>query len=71
MAWAIHVGIMPFVGRILNVGRRDGDTTFPFLGCLVDGTILEEVCKPFLRLSFGDGSCQGGLAMIDMTNCAC
>lgn len=71
MPGAIHVGIMPVVGRIFNVGRRDGDTTFPFLGSLVDGTILKEACKPFLRLPFGDCSCQGRLAVIDMTNCTC
>jgi hypothetical protein len=38
---AVDVGVVAVVGRVLDVGRRNGDTTLPLLGGLVNGAILE------------------------------
>lgn len=55
------MGIVPVLGGVLNVGGRDGDTTFPFLRSLVNGTILEEIGKALFGLALGDRSSQCGL----------
>lgn len=49
---------------VFNVCGRDGDTTLPLFWSLVDRAIVEEVGESLLRLSLGDGCCEGGLAVI-------
>ena len=51
----VDVRVMTSLGFILDMGRGDGNASFPFLGSLVDGTILEKPSQTFFRLSFGDG----------------
>jgi hypothetical protein len=61
---AVDVGVMSGVGRVLDVGSCDGDTTLALFRCLVDGAILEELCVALLGLSLGDGGCEGGLCQL-------
>lgn len=60
---------MAGVGRVLDVGCGDGDTTLALFGSLVDGAILEELCKALLGLSLGDGGCEGSLCTISHETC--
>lgn len=55
------MSIVSVVGRVLDMGSRNGDTTLALLGSLVNGAILEEVGKALLGLTLGDGGSQGGL----------
>jgi hypothetical protein len=59
---------MPVFGRVLDVCRRDGDTTFPLFGSLVDGAVFEELGEALFCLTLGDGCCEGRLAVIDVTD---
>lgn len=52
---------MPILGRVLNVGGRDGDTTLSLLRGLVNGAILEETRQGFRGLPLGDSGGQGRL----------
>jgi len=65
---AVDVGVVASLGRVLDVGGGDGDTTLALLRSLVDGTIVEEAGEALVGLSLGDGSRKGGLAVIDVTN---
>lgn len=62
------MGVVAVVGLVLDVGSRDGDTTFPLLRSLVNGAILKKAGIALLCLSLGDGSREGGLGMIDQYN---
>jgi hypothetical protein len=55
------VGIMPIVGRVLDMGRGDSDTTFPLFGSLVDGTVFEELGIALFSLTLRDGCCESCL----------
>lgn len=61
VAGAVDVGVVPLVGRVLDVRRGDGDTTFPLLRSLVDGAIVEEAGQALLGLPLGDGGGQSRL----------
>lgn len=61
VARAVDVRVVAVLGRVLDVGGGNGDTTLAFLGSLVDGTVLEEVGEALLGLALGDGGGQGGL----------
>jgi hypothetical protein len=58
---AVDVGIVAGVGRVLNMGGGNGDTTLSFFGGLVNGTILEKVSQTLLSLTLGNGSGQSSL----------
>jgi hypothetical protein len=60
----VDVGVVAVVGRVLDVGGSNGDTTLALLRRLVDGAILEELCVALLGLSLGDGGCEGGLVSL-------
>ena len=51
------MGIVAVVGLVLDVRGADGDASFTFFGCFVDGAVFEVVCVALLGLSFGDGCC--------------
>jgi hypothetical protein len=57
----VNMGIVSLVGRVLDVGGRNGDTTFPFLRSLVDSAILQEVGKALFSLALGNCSRQRSL----------
>jgi len=65
------VRVMAVFGGILDMSSGNGDTTLSLFWSLVDGAIIEEVGKALLGLALGDGSCEGGLPMIDMSNGTC
>ena len=58
----VNVGVMPVVGRVLDVCGGNGDTTLSLFRGLVDGAIVEVLCVALLGLSLGDGGCEGGLS---------
>jgi len=68
MAGAVDVGVVAVRGLVLDVGRRDGDTTGTLLGRLVDGSIVEERGTAVLSQSLGDRSSKGSLTVIDVAN---
>lgn len=51
----VDVGVVAVVGRVLDVGGGDGDTSLALLGGLVDRAIVEEICVALLGLSLCDG----------------
>jgi hypothetical protein len=67
---AVDVRVVAVLGGVLDVGSRDGDTTLPLLGGLVNGAIVEEVGEALVGLPLGDGGGEGCLAVIDVTDCA-
>lgn len=58
---AVNVGIVAVVGREFNVSTRDGNTTLPLLGSLVNGTIFVEACEALGGLVLGDSGSQSSL----------
>lgn len=58
---AVDVGIMPVIGRVLDVCCGNGDTTLSLFRSFVDGAIVEVLCVALLGLSLCDGGCEGGL----------
>lgn len=58
---AVDVGVVAVLGRVLDVGSGDGDTTLALLGSLVNGAIVEEVGEALVGLALGDGSREGSL----------
>lgn len=55
------MGIVPVIGRVLDVGGRNRDTTLSLFRGLVDRAILEELRVALLGLTLGDGCCEGCL----------
>lgn len=64
---AVDVGVVSVVGGVLDVCGGDGDTTLALLGSLVDGAILEVGGVALLGLTLGDGGCEGGLDVEDVS----
>lgn len=50
--------IVPFVGAVLDMGRRDRDSSCFLLGCLVNLVVILEFCSTFLGEIFSDGLSQ-------------
>ena len=65
------MGVVSILSVVLNVCRGNRNTSFAFLWSFVDCTICEEVGEALFCLSFGYRSGEGGLAMVNVTNCAC
>ena len=70
MSGTVDVGVVPRVRVVFDMCGGDGDTTLSLFRGLVDFAIFEERSVAFFSLPFCDGSSQGGLAVIDMTDCA-
>ena len=68
VARAVNVSIVTLVGLILNVSGVDGDTTLSLFGSLVDAGIILELGLALQSQVLGDGSGQGGLAMVNVTD---
>jgi hypothetical protein len=68
VAWAVDVGVVAVLGRVLKVRRRDGDAALALLGRLVDGAVLEEAREALLGLALRDGGRQRCLAVVDMAD---
>jgi hypothetical protein len=64
----VHVGVVPLVALVLDVGDVDGDATLALFGGLVD--LVEGhrgvVRGVLLGEDLGDGRGQGGLAVVDV-----
>jgi len=65
---AIDVGIVSVVGRVFDVCGGNCDTTLALFRSLVDGSILEIASIALFGLTLGDGSSQGSLTVIDVTD---
>lgn len=65
---AVDVSVMSVLGLVLNVSGRDGDTSGLLLGGLVDLVVVLELGTSAAGQGLGDGSSQGGLSVIDVTN---
>ena len=50
--------IVPFVGAVLDMGRRDRDSSCFLLGCLVNLVVILEFSSTFLGEIFSDGLSQ-------------
>src|SRR5262245_47841550 len=66
MARAIDMGIVAFVGLILDMGDGDGDAPFPLLRGVVDAVEGAEGRFPLEGQRLGDRRGERRLAMIDM-----
>lgn len=65
---AIDVSVVAVISLVLNVSSVDSDTSLALLGALVDILVSHGLGLALLRQNLGDGSSQGGLAVIDVTN---
>ncbi len=65
---AIDVGVVTRFGLILDVGRRDGDTTRLLLRRLVDHVERHCLREAFGGLVAADGGGEGGLPVVDVTD---
>jgi hypothetical protein len=61
---AVDVRVVAVLGGVLNVCRRDGDTTLALLRGLVNGAILEIFGEALGCLALRDGCCEGGLRLL-------
>jgi hypothetical protein len=61
VARAVDVGVVPVLGRVLDVSSGNGDTTLALLRSLVNGAIVEEVGEALLGLALGDGCGESSL----------
>ena len=68
VARAVNVSIVTGVGLILHVGGVDGDAALSLLGGLVDVRIILELSLALQSQVLGDGSGQGGLTMVNVTD---
>ena len=65
---AVDVGVVALLGLVLDVGGVDGDATSLFLGGVVDLGVVADVAAEDRGLDHGDGSSQGGLAVVDVAD---
>ena len=68
MARAVNVSIVTLLGLILNVGRVDGNAALALFGSLIDGAVVGVLGLALQGEPLGDGSGQGGLTMVDVTD---
>lgn len=68
MSGAVNVSVVSSFGFILDGGSVDGDTSCLFFGSLVDGTVLDVFGFGLVGQIFGDGGCECGLAVVDVSN---
>jgi hypothetical protein len=68
---AIDVGVVASIGIVFDVGSGDRDTSLPLFRRLVNRAIIKILRVTLFCLSLGDRCCEGGLAVIDVANCAC
>ena len=68
VAGAVNVGIVAVVGLILHVSGVDGDTTLSLFGSLVDAGVVLELSLALHSQELGDGSGQGSLTMVNVTD---
>ena len=62
------MGVVACVGLVLYGGGVDGDTSGFFLWSLVDGGVLMILRFVFGAEVLGDGGCECGFTVIDMTD---
>lgn len=62
---AVDVRVMTVGCFVFDVSGGDGDAALSLFGRLVNGAIVEIFGEALLGLSFGDGSSQRGLGMLD------
>ena len=68
VARAVNVSIMSLSGFVFNVRGVDGDSAFSFFRSLIDHVVVHELGAALFSQHFGDGSGQGRLAMVNVTN---
>jgi len=66
----VDMSVMAMVRLVFYVGRVDGDTAGLFFGSLVNLSVASELGTAEASKDFGDGSSQGRLSVIDVTDCA-
>ena len=72
MTGTVCVGIMPVFCSIFNMSHINGNSSVPLLGGIINGAIVSELSQGAVLgcQGLGDGSCQGGLAVVNMANCS-
>ena len=67
MSRAIDMSVMTVLCLVLDVSSSNGNTTSSLFGCLVNVCIVDELVVTVLfGHSLGDGSCEGGLSVINV-----
>ena len=61
MTWTVDMRIMSLFCLVLDMRCRNGDSTLPFFGCLINSSIFEEIGEALFCLTFCNGSSQGSL----------
>ena len=69
VARAVYVSIVTFLSLILNMSGVDGDTTFLFLGSVIDRIKRSHFGKTSFSQNFGDSSGQGSFTVVNVTDC--
>ena len=67
---AVGVGVVSGVGGVLDVGDVNGDASVSLLRSVVYGPVVSELGQLAILAGqhLGDGSCEGGFAVIHMTD---
>ncbi len=65
---AVNVSIVTLVGLVLNVSGIDRDTSFSFLGSLVDVSIILELSLTLEGEVLCDSGGKSGLAVVNVTD---
>ena len=68
VARAVNVGIVALFSFIFHVGRVNGDAPFPLFGSVVDFLELLHLSQTLTGQQHGDGSCGGGLAVVNVAD---
>ena len=58
MTGTVDVGVVPLIRLILDMRRRDGNSSFPLLRGFIDSTVFKKFSVSFFCLSFCDGGCE-------------
>lgn len=68
MSRAVRVAIVTALGLVLDVGNVNGDATGLLLGGIVNVSVSGKVGQLLVSQDTSDGSGQGGLAVINVTD---
>jgi len=64
----VNVPVVPLVRLVLDMRDIDCDPSFPLFGCLVNGTIVNELRPALIGESLGDRCGQRRLAVVNVPN---
>ena len=62
------MAIVALIGLVFKMGYVNSNAPIPLLRCIIDRSIVLVRGQFLFGQYFGDGGCEGGFTMIDMTD---